>query len=128
METLKKVIYITLNIIMFLAASFSLWIYLSHNEWVSWHENSGTQFLALLLITLPILLFVALGFKILSKKSTNITKENVRLPLYIIVGIVLPVVIDGSLSNITIFIGTICCVVACVVSLVEVVFSVTDSF
>ncbi|MDQ0480386.1 hypothetical protein [Hathewaya limosa] len=121
---IKKASYVMLNIIMFFTVMFSLWIYMSHNPSVSWYENSGIQFLALIIISLPLLLVILGGFMLLKIKGFNMKKNNLMLPVYIIIGTILPVVIDGSLNDITIGIGTICCVI----SLVKIIIDMFQNF
>ncbi|GAA0786700.1 hypothetical protein GCM10008909_17360 [Hathewaya limosa] len=61
---------------------------------------------------------------LLKIKGFNMKKNNLMLPVYIIIGTILPVVIDGSLNDITIGIGTICCVI----SLVKIIIDMFQNF
>lgn len=121
MSNLKKVFYVILNVIMIADVLFSLMIYTSLNQNVKWYEACGTQFLAILIISVPILLVIFVGFIILSRLGYRLTKSNLGLPIYILLGISLPIIIDGGLGYIAIYSGITVCIVAIVKIIVDII-------
>lgn len=109
MFNFKKIIYGILHIVMICTLLFSLMIYTSLNKSVPWYESCGIQFLTILMISVPILLIIGIALRFLNKKYM-MQKKNLMLPFYALAGISLPILIDGTLSKITIFIGTVLCI------------------
>ncbi|WP_404660408.1 hypothetical protein [Haloimpatiens myeolchijeotgali] len=85
-------------------------IYTSLNKNFPWYEPCGIQFLSIILISAPILLITGIVLMILNKKNI-LPKVSSLVSFYALAGITLPIIIDGSLSKITIFTGTILCIV-----------------
>ena len=106
----KSILYVILNLLYIAVMGFSLMIYTSLNKNLPWYESCGTQFLAIPIISVPVLLLVGVCLKILSRKY-YINSLNIKLPFYTIIGVFLPLIIDGGLSKITITIGTFFCIV-----------------
>ncbi len=108
-QKIKNIIYIILNLLYIGVMGFSLMIYTSLNKNLPWYESCGTQFLAIPILSVPLLLVVGICLKVLSRKY-SINSLNIKLPFYTIIGIFLPLIIDGGLSKITIAFGTFFCV------------------
>ncbi|CAH2214178.1 hypothetical protein [Tepidibacter aestuarii] len=108
-EKIKSITYIVLNSLYIVVMGFSLMIYTSLNKNLPWYESCGTQFLAIPILSVPILLVLGICLKVLSKKYA-MSSLNIKVPFYTIMGMFLPLVIDGGLSKITIAIGTFFCV------------------
>lgn len=106
---IKSTIYSVLSIAQFLVLGFSLIIYTSLNKNLPWHESCGMQFITIFIISVPVLIIIGLGLLTLNK-SYPVKRINIMLPFYAALGLGLPILIDGSLSKITITIGTILCV------------------
>ena len=103
----KRSLLITLlNLILTLTILFSEYIYSSYYTVFSWYENCGTQFLAILIISTPIFIILSVIYYFLSKKHP-ISNLNKKLPLIALLVFLGPLLIDLSLSNFFITIGTI---------------------
>lgn len=102
---IKKISYLLLNFIMLLTLGFSLMIYTSLHKGLPWYDGCGMQFLIILILLVPVLLGVGFGF-IMLNRIYSISGFNKRLPFYCLVGILLPILIDGSLSIIMTTTGT----------------------
>lgn len=104
---LKKIAYLTFQILMFFTLILAFFIYTSQTPISPIQENSGIQFLVILIICSPILLILGL-FSLLLKVTTP--KFNLFFPFYSSIGLSLPLLIDSRLHNSTIFIGTLICI------------------
>lgn len=104
---LKKITYLTFQILMFFTLILAFFIYTSQTPISPIQENSGIQFLVILIICSPILLILGL-FSLLLKVTTP--KFNLFFPFYSSIGLSLPLLIDSRLHNSTIFIGTLICI------------------
>lgn len=103
----KKITYLTFQILMFFTLILAFFIYTSQTPISPIQENSGIQFLVILIICSPILLILGL-FSLLLKVTTP--KFNLFFPFYSSIGLSLPLLIDSRLHNSTIFIGTLICI------------------
>lgn len=103
----KKIAYLTFQILMFFTLILAFFIYTSQTPISPIQENSGIQFLVILIICSPILLILGL-FSLLLKVTTP--KFNLFFPFYSSIGLSLPLLIDSRLHNSTIFIGTLICI------------------
>jgi hypothetical protein len=101
----KHLIYFGLNLVLILVLLWSLMIYTSLFKGIPWYEPCGSQFLAILIISDPIFLVTGIALLILAKHYP-ISKLNKWLPFITIVGLSLPILIDGSLSKTTLLTGT----------------------
>lgn len=52
----SKILLLVLNSILFMTILLSEYVYTSYYPQVSWHENSGTQFLVIVMISVPMFL------------------------------------------------------------------------
>lgn len=102
----SKVLLLILNSILFVTMLLSEYIYTSYYPQVSWHENSGTQFLVIIMISAPIFLVLSITYYFLGKKEI-VKGFNKNLPFLALLIFVLPIVLDGSLSFGLITVGTI---------------------
>lgn len=118
---LKKIAYLTFQILMFFTLILAFFIYTSQTPISPIQENSGIQFLVILIICSPILLILGL-FSLLLKVTTP--KFNLFFPFYSSIGLSLPLLIDSRLHNSTIFIGTL----ICIFFLIENLFLLFNSF
>lgn len=103
----KKITYLIFQTLMFFTLILSFFIYTSQTPISPIQENSGIQFLVILIICSPILLILGL-FSLLLKVTTP--KFNLFFPFYSAIGLSLPLLIDSSLNTSTIFIGTLICI------------------
>lgn len=103
----KKITYLTFQILMFFTLILAFFIYTSQTPISPIQENSGIQFLVILIICSPILLILGL-FSLLLKVTTP--KFNLFFPFYSSIGLSLPLLIDSRLHNSPIFIGTLICI------------------
>lgn len=103
----KKITYLTFQILMFFTLILAFFIYTSQTPISPIQENSGIQFLVILIICSPILLILGL-FSLLLKVTTP--KFNLFFPFYSSIGLSLPLLIDSRLHNSTVFIGTLICI------------------
>ncbi|MCD3350763.1 hypothetical protein G8V03_07430 [Clostridium botulinum D/C] len=124
MINFKKISYVILNIFMLLAVIFSVMIYTSLNPNLPWYESCGTQFLAIFLISDPMLGVIYSGFIILKVMGYKFTKINFRLPIYILLGLSLPLIIDGRLGIVAICSG----IVVCIISIIKIIVDIVTNF
>ncbi|EOU1921456.1 hypothetical protein C4D26_14660 [Clostridium perfringens] len=103
----KKITYLIFQILMFFTLILAFFIYTSQTPISPIQENSGIQFLVILIICSPILLILGL-FSLLLKVTTP--KFNLFFPFYSSIGLSLPLLIDSRLHHSTIFIGTLICI------------------
>lgn len=97
---------IMLDVILFVNTILAERVYLSYYPQVSWYENSGTQFLIILLISVPFFLILGLIYYFIGRKKSTI-KINSKMCFIAIAVFLIPIILDGSLSPILIAIGTI---------------------
>jgi hypothetical protein len=127
MLNFKKITYMILNIVMICVLVFSLMIYTSLCKSLPWYDPCGTQFLAIIIISAPVLLIIGIILVFLDKKYT-LQKINLILPFYALAGICLPILIDGSLSKITLSIGTILCISSIILTIVVFINHIRKNF
>lgn len=113
----RSVLLIILNLILTLTIFFSEYIYSSYYSVFNWHENSGTQFLAILIISTPILLILSIIYYFLGKKNIVIGL-NKNLPIISLVVFLAPLLIDLSLSYFLITIGALLGFCLCVTTII----------
>ncbi|ELC8441387.1 hypothetical protein QYB59_000385 [Clostridium perfringens] len=113
----KKILYLIFQLLIFCSIGLALLIYTSQNPMSPIYENSGIQFLIILIICSPSLILLGLGLLLL-KTKLEIPKDNIYFPFYSSVGILLPIIIDGGLHKPTLFIGTLLCIFFLIQSLV----------
>lgn len=102
----KSLSLIILNLLLTITIIFSEYVYSSHFDIFSWYENCGTQFLAIIIISVPILIVLSLIYYRLGKKGI-VTGLNKNLPIIALMVFLLPLLLDLSLSDVLITIGFI---------------------
>ncbi|HAT4246739.1 hypothetical protein QTH11_12925 [Clostridium perfringens] len=112
-----SLLLIILNFILTITILFSEYIYTSYFSIFNWHENCGTQFLAILIISTPILLILSISYYFLGKKIT-ITHLNKSLPIISLLVFLAPILLDTSLSYALITIGTLLGLILCLSSII----------
>lgn len=117
MSRYEKIIYMILHLIIMFALLFALMIYTSLNKSVPWYQSFGIQFLYILILCTPILLVAGIALQVLNTKY-RMQKKDVMLPFYAAAGIALPLLMDETLSEWTIFIGTTFCLLALILTIV----------
>lgn len=111
------VILVMLNLILTTNIFFSEYVYLSRYRIFSWYENSGTQFLAILIISTPIFLLLIITYHFLGKK--NMVRDlNKKLPTISLLVFLIPIMMDLSLSDLFLTIGALLGFILCLVSLI----------
>lgn len=108
----KPVVFVVLNLLLVLVLLWSLMIYTSLFKGMPWYEPCGLQFLAILALSDPVFLIIGIALLILGR-FFHISRLNKGIPFIAIAGLSLPILIDGSLSIITIFTGSSIGVVLC---------------
>ncbi|MDM0472934.1 hypothetical protein QTH28_11720 [Clostridium perfringens] len=112
-----SLLLIILNFILTITILFSEYIYTSYFSIFNWHENCGTQFLAILIVSTPILLILSISYYFLGKKIT-ITYLNKSLPIISLLVFLAPILLDTSLSYALITIGTLLGLILCLSSII----------
>lgn len=116
----SKILLLVLNSILFMTILLSEYVYTSYYPQVSWHENSGTQFLVIVMISVPMFLVLSIIYYFLGKKGA-VKGLNKNLPLLALLVFMLPILLDGSLSFVLITIGTILGAILTLISIWSVV-------
>ncbi|MDA3730083.1 hypothetical protein PBV87_00960 [Niameybacter massiliensis] len=119
----SKILLLVLNSILFMTILLSEYVYTSYYPQVSWHENSGTQFLVIVMISVPMLLVLSIIYYFVGKKGV-VKGLNKNLPLLALLVFMLPILLDGSLSFVLITIGTILGAILTLISIWSVVKSI----
>ncbi len=113
----KSILMLVLNLLLVTTISLSEYIYTSYYDIFSWHENSGIQFLSILMILAPILFLLSIVYHFLGKKGI-VSGINKNLPAISLVIFSAPILLDTSLSTLLITIGTILGLILSIVSIV----------
>jgi hypothetical protein len=113
----KSILMLVLNLLLVTTIILSEYIYTSYYDIFSWHENSGIQFLSILMILAPILLLLSIVYYFLGKKGI-VSGINKNLPVISLVIFLAPILLDTSLSTLLITIGTILGLILSIVSIV----------
>lgn len=113
----KSILMLVLNLLLVTTIILSEYIYTSYYDIFSWHENSGIQFLSILMILAPILLLLSIVYYFLGKKGI-VSGLNKNLPAISLVIFSAPILLDTSLSTLLITIGTILGLILSIVSIV----------
>jgi len=119
-KTSKQIIFITLSLFSLVFSLGSLMIYTSLFKGVPWYESCGLQFLGIFLWSDPGFLILGIALFILGR-FIRISLFNRVLPLIAIVCLSLPILIDESLSRITLLIGAAIGIIIFVATIVSTV-------
>ncbi len=101
----KSFIFVILNLAFLFVLLWSLMIYTSLFKNMPWYEPCGMQFLVIFLISDPAFLIIGVALLILGR-FYRISRSNRWFPFIAIAALSVPILIDGSLSPITLLIGT----------------------
>ncbi|MCY6485756.1 hypothetical protein OW763_15635 [Clostridium aestuarii] len=115
-KNINNIIYTVLSLVEIVVLGFSLMIYTSLNKSLPWYDGCGMQFLVILIISVPLLLVIGVGLKILSKKY-NIRRLNIKIPFLASISIAAPILLDGSLNRVLIAIGGCMCTVFIIITI-----------
>jgi hypothetical protein len=105
-KNIKVVAFVVINLLYVGVLLWSLMVYTSLFKGVPWYEPCGTQFLGILFLSAPAFLILGISLFVLGK-FIHIPFISKCLPLIAMAGLSLPITIDGSLSRITLLIGTV---------------------
>ncbi|CEN76191.1 Uncharacterised protein [[Clostridium] sordellii] len=107
MKKTKKysIIFFILNLLLTATIVLSEYIYSSYYNVFSWYENCGTQFLIILIISIPIFILLSVLYYLLGRKNI-ISGLSKNLPLISLGVFLIPIIIDTSLSPAVVSVGT----------------------
>ncbi|MBA3052371.1 hypothetical protein KKF70_03150 [bacterium] len=113
---MKSFVFVVLNLLSVLVLLSALVIYTSLFKIMPWYEPCGMQFLAIFMVFDPAFLIIGISLLVLDR-FFHISRLNKWLPFIAIIGISLPVFLDGSISITTILFGTSIGIVLCVLTI-----------
>lgn len=111
----RSILLMILNLILTITILFSEYIYSSYYSIFSWYENSGIQFLAILIISTPIFLILSIIFYFLGKKNI-VLGLNKKLPIISLLAFLGPILLDSNLSDVLIMIVSLLGFLLCLFS------------